>query len=149
MQWLKTYWKQKWVLNLPMITDCKCFDSFKKSASDLDLAWSMDQYYWCMPFRNDVISTWRRLERKNHIMKHRNLSWKINIGNLVLYLQGNVYLYPPFIKKEVFDLLERVGGNYGEVCKVKISLKKFLLTDSFPSNFTFMIHMRQTSATTL
>ena len=80
-------------------------------------------------------------------MKHRNLSWEINIENLVPYLQESFYLYPPVIKEAIFDLLKRVGGYYGEACEVKVSLKKFILTESFPSNFTFMIYTRQTSTT--
>ena len=36
-------------------------------------------------------------------------------------------------------------GHYGEVCQVKIPLKKFLLTALPPVDFTFMTYARQTS----
>ena len=74
---------------------------------------------------------------------------EINIGNVVPYFQESFYLNQPVIKEEVFDLLKRVGGNYGEICKIKIYFKKFLLTDSFPPNFPVMIHMQQTLTTLL
>lgn len=87
-------------------------------------------------------------KKKTHYEAQKSFV-EINIGNLVPYFQESFYINQPVTKEEVFDVLKRVGGNYGAICKVKISLKKFLLTDSFPQNFPVMIHMQQTLTTSL